>query len=216
MPDLQFFFQRVEVEPFAVAPQLAFKIRIANDTPDEAIHTVALRVQLQLESTRRGYKPEEQERLRDLFGEPERWGKTLKTFLWTHTSVVVPAFSESTEVSLPVPCTFDFNVAATKYFAGLSEGEIPVCAQFSGTVFYAQNDGSLQVMPIPWDKEVRFRIPVKVWKDLMDAYYPGIAWLCLERHAFDQLYRYKVERGIPTWEQALDSLLRAAQEEVKS
>jgi Family of unknown function (DUF6084) len=216
MPNLQFFFERVEVEPFAVAPQLAFKIRITNDAPDEAIHTVALRVQLQLESTRRGYKPEEQERLRDLFGEPERWGKTLKTFLWTHTSVVVPAFSESTEVSLPVPCTFDFNVAATKYFAGLSEGEIPVCAQFSGTVFYAQNGGPLQVMPIPWDKEVRFRIPVKVWKDLMDTYYPGIAWLCLERDAFDRLYRYKVERGIPTWEQALESLLRAAQEEVKS
>jgi hypothetical protein len=216
MPNLQFSFERVEVEPFAVAPQLAFKIRVTNDTPDEAIHTVALRVQLQLESTRRGYKPEEQEKLRDLFGEPERRGKTLKTFLWTHTSVVVPAFSESTEVSLPVPCTFDFNVAATKYFAGLSEGEIPVCAQFSGTVFYAQNGGPLQVMPIPWDKEVRFRIPVKVWKDLMDTYYPGIAWLCLERDAFNQLYRYKVERGIPTWEQALESLLRAAQEEVKS
>jgi hypothetical protein len=216
MPNLQFFFERVEVEPFAVAPQLAFKIRVTNDTQDEAIHSVALRVQLQLESPRRGYKPEEQEKLRDLFGEPERWGKTLKTFLWTHTSVVVPAFSESTEVSLPVPCTFDFNVAATKYFAGLSEGEIPVCAQFSGTVFYAQNGGPLQVMPIPWDKEMRFRIPVKVWKDLMDTYYPGIAWLCLERDAFDRLYRYKVERGIPTWEQALESLLRAAQEEVKS
>jgi Family of unknown function (DUF6084) len=216
MPNLQFFFERVEVEPFAVAPQLAFKIRVTNDTPDEAIHTVALRVQLQLESPRRGYKLEEQEKLRDLFGEPERWGKTLKTFLWTHTSVVVPAFSGSTEVSLPVQCTFDFNAAATKYFAGLSEGEIPVCAQFSGTVFYAQDGGPLQVMPIPWDKEVRFRIPVKVWKDLMDTYYPGIAWLCLERDAFNQLYRYKVERGIPTWEQALESLLRAAQEEVKS
>ena len=128
-----------------------------------------------------------------------------------------PLFPECTEVSLPVPCTFDFNVAATKYFAGLTEGEIPVCAQFSGTVFYAQNGGPLQVMPIPWDKEVRFRMPVKVWKDLMDTYYPGMAWLCLERDAFDRLYRYKVERGIPTWEQALESLLaRPLEEEVKS
>ena len=80
--------------------------------------------------------------------------------------------------------------------------------QFSGTVFYAQDGGLLQVIPIPWDKEVRFRMPVKVWKDLMDAYYPGAAWLCLERDAFEQLYRYKVERGIPTWEQALESLFR--------
>ncbi len=216
MPDLHFAFEKVEVEPFAVAPQLAFKLSVTNQTPDETIHTIALRAQVQLESTRRGYSPHEQKRLRDLFGELERWSKTLKTFLWTHTSVIVPAFTGTTEVSLPVPCTFDFNVAATKYFAGLSEGEIPVCAQFSGTVFYAENDGPLQVMPISWDKEVRFRISVKVWRDLMDAYYPGIAWLCLERDAFDRLYQYKVERGIPTWEQALESLFRAAEQEVKS
>jgi hypothetical protein len=216
MPDLQFSFEGVEVEPFAIAPQLAFKLRLTNNTPDETIHTVNLRSQVQLETTRRGYNPQEQERLRDLFGEPERWSRTLKTFLWTHTSVIVPAFSETIQVSLPVPCTFDFNVATTKYFAGLSEGEIPVCAQFSGTIFYAHQGGPLQVVPISWDKEVHFRIPVKVWKDLMDAYYPGTAWLCLERDAFDHLYRYKVERGVPTWEQALEGLLRAAEEEVKS
>ena len=98
MPDLQFSFDRVEVEPFAVAPQLTFKLRLTNNPPDEAIHTVALRAQVQLESTRRGYNPQEQKKLRDLFGEPERWGKTLKTFLWTHTSVIVPAFSGTTEV----------------------------------------------------------------------------------------------------------------------
>ena len=154
--------------------------------------------------------------MRDLFGEPERWGQTLKTLLWTHTSTIVPAFSDTTLVNLPVPCTFDFNVAATKYFAGLEEGEVPLCVQFSGTVFYTHNDGPLQVMPIPWDKEVHFRMPVKVWRDLMDTYYPGTAWLCLEREAFERLYRYKVERGIPTWEQALESLFRAAEEEVKS
>lgn len=216
MPDLHFFLEAVEVEPFAVAPQLGFKLRLTNSTPDETIHTVALRAQIQLETTRRGYMPDEQQRLRDLFGEPERWSRTLKTLLWTHTSLIVPAFSGSTEVTLPVPCTFDFNVAATKYFAGLSQGEVPICAQFSGTVFYANGGGSLQVVPIPWDKEIHFRMPVRIWRDLMSAYYPGVAWLCLERDAFDQLYRYKVERGIPTWEKALESLLGAAEQEVKS
>ncbi len=73
MPDLHFAFEKVEVEPFAVAPQLAFKLRVTNQTPDETIHTIALRAQVQLESTRRGYSPQEQKRLRDLFGEPERW-----------------------------------------------------------------------------------------------------------------------------------------------
>lgn len=216
MPDLHFAMEKVEVEPFAVTPQLAFKLRIANAPPQEAIHTVALRAQVQIEATRRGYNSQEQEHLSDLFGEPSRWGQTLRTFLWTHSSVIVPAFLEKTLVSLPVPCTFDFNVAATKYFAGLSEGEIPLCVQFSGTVFYAETGGPLRVIPIPWDKEVRFRLPVKVWKDLMDAYYPGTAWLCLERDAFERLNRYKMDRGMPTYEQALESLLRGVEEEVKS
>ena len=216
MPDLHFAFERVEVEAFAVTPQLAFILRLTNSTPDETIHTVALRVQVQLETTRRLYNAQEQKNLRDLFGEPERWSKTLKTFLWTHASTIVPSFSGTTLVNLPVPCTFDFNVAATKYFAGFDEGEVPLCLQFSGTVFYSQDGGALQVVPIPWDKEVRFRMPVKIWKDLMDAYYPGTAWLCLQRDAFEQLFRYKVEQGIPTWEQALESLFRVAEEEVES
>jgi Family of unknown function (DUF6084) len=215
MADLQFALEKIDVEPFAVTPQMAFKLRITNASPDEVIHTVALRAQVQIEATRRGYSPPEQEQLSDLFGEPERWGTTLKTFLWTHTSAIVPGFSEKTIVSLPVPCTFDFNVAATKYFAGLSDGEIPLCVQFSGTVFYAAHGGPLQVAPISWDKELRFRLPVKVWRDLMDTYYPGTAWLCLERDVFEQLSRYKMEHGIPTFEKALESLMRNVAEEVE-
>ncbi len=49
----------------------------------------------------------------------------------------------------------------------------------------------------------------------MDTYYPGVAWLCLERGVFEQLNRYKVERGIPTWEKAMEGLLSGATEEVK-
>ena len=215
MPELGFHLDHADVEPYAIAPQMLFKLRLTN-TGSEKIHSVALRAQIQIEAPRRGYSAPEQAQLRDLFGEPARWGQTLKTFLWTHASTIVPAFEGATDVNLPVPCTFDFNVAATKYFAGLTEGEIPICVQFSGTVFYSEQDGPLQVIPIPWDKEVRFRLPVMLWKKLMDTYYPGVTWLCLERHAFEQLYRYKVERGIPTWEQALESLLRHVEEEVQS
>ena len=215
MPDLQFQIEGAEVEPFAVSPMLAFRLRITNNRADERIHSVALRAQVQIESTRRSYSAQEQTGLRDLFGEPERWGQTLRTFLWTHTSAIVPAFQDSTEPKLLVPCTFDFNIATTKYFAGLVEGEVPLCVQFSGSVFYAQDDGPLQVVPIPWDKEVHFRLPVKLWKELMETYYPGVAWLCLEWDTFERLYRYKVERGIPTWEQALQSLLHSVEEEAK-
>ena len=216
MPDLSFHVERAEVVPFAVTPQLALKLCVNNADAAEAIHTVALRCQIQIEASRRRYTPDEQERLRDLFGEPERWGQTLRTFLWTHTSAVVPPFISNIQIDLPVPCTFDFNVATTKYFAGLSEGDIPLCLQFSGTAFYAKGDGPLQVMLIPWDKEVRFKLPVQVWKELMDTYYPNSAWLCLRRDVFERLHRFKIENGIPTWEEAIERVLSCTEDEVRS
>ena len=207
MPDLSFQIEKAEPQRFTVAPTLLFKLRIANPAPNETIHSVALRCQIQLEVARRQYTPEDQSHLKDLFGEPDRWSQTLKTMLWTHASVVAPAFQDTAVVDVPVPCTFDFNVAATKYFHGLADGDVPLNFLFSGTVFYADESGSLQVAPIPWDKEARFRLPVKAWRDMMEIYYPNTAWLCLRRDVFERMYQYKVEHGIPTWEQALERLL---------
>ena len=114
MPDLTFQIEKAEPQRFTVAPTLLFKLRITNATPNETVHSVALRCQIQLEVTRRQYSPTDQDQLKDLFGEAERWSQTLKTMLWTHASVVAPAFSDTAVVDVPVPCTFDFNVAATK------------------------------------------------------------------------------------------------------
>jgi hypothetical protein len=216
MPDLQLNIESAEVVQYAAAPLLAFKLRIVNSPSDEVIHTIALRAQIQIEATRRKYDADEQSRLLDLFGEPDRWGQTLRTMLWTHASVVVPGFTGSVLADIPVPCTFDFNVAATKYFHGLTSGDLPLCFQFSGTVFYQSEDGTLQVAPISWDKEAKFRLPVKVWKDLMDAYYPNSAWLALQKDTFERLYQYKVREGIPTWEGALERALNALPETVRS
>lgn len=207
MPDLSFKIEEGVVVPFAIAPTLAIKLRIANADTGETIHTIALRCQIQIDVTKRRYTPEEQESMRDLFGEPERWSQTLRSLLWTHVSVVVPAFKDSTLVDLPVPCTFDFNVAATKYFQGLASGEIPLIIMFSGTVFYADSENVLQVAPISWEQEARFSLPVKVWRDMMDSYYPNSAWLNLHRDVFERLYRYKTQRGIPSWEQVFESML---------
>ena len=211
MPDLSFLVEKAEAQRFAAAPTLIFKLRITNANPSETIHTVALRSQIQLEVTKRQYTAEDQRKLRDLFGEPDRWSQTLKTLLWTHASVVAPAFEHSIVVDLPVPCTFDFNVAATKYFHGLTDGDVPLTFLFSGTVFYANEEGAMQVAPIPWDKEAKFRLPRQAWSEMMDIYYPNTAWLCLRRDVFERLYQYKVEHGIPSWEQALENLLPAAE-----
>lgn len=209
MPELGFQVEEATVVPFAAAPSLAFKLRITNHPANENIHTIALRCQILLDVTRRRYSPEEQKRMLDLFGEPERWSQTLRSLLWTHVNVVVPGFKESTIVELPVPCTFDFNVAATKYFAGLQEGDIPLLLQFSGTVFYAQPDGLLQVSPISWQHESKFRLSVKIWRAMMDTYYPNSAWLCLRRDVFDRLNQYKMQHGIPTWEALIETVVPA-------
>lgn len=213
MPDLRFEVRGAEAVSHAVSPQLAFKLRIEN-AGAELIQTVALRCQILIEVARRPYTPQDQERLRDLFGEPKRWSETLRSLLWTHTSLVVPPFTGATDADLPAPCSFDFNVAAVKYFEGLDAGEIPLCLQFSGTVFY-QNGGLLQVAPIPWDREARFRLPLKVWREMMDHYYPNTAWLGLRRDVFDRLYQFKVRHGIPTWEATVEQALDEAEEVVR-
>jgi hypothetical protein len=216
MPDLRLTIEGAEVAQYAAAPLLAFKLRIANNPAEEIIHTVALRAQIQIEATRRKYDAAEQARLWDLFGEPDRWGQTLRSMLWTHAGIVVPRFTGSVLADIPVPCTFDFNVAATKYFHGLTGGDLPLCFQFSGTVFYQGREEALQVAPISWDKEAKYRLPIKVWKDLMDMYYPNSAWLALQRDTFEKLYQYKVREGIPTWEEVIERALNALSETVRS
>jgi Family of unknown function (DUF6084) len=216
MPDLDFRVESVAPVPYAAAPMLSFKLRVTNKNREEVIHSMALRAQIQIEVSRRHYSAAEQARLGDLFGEPARWGQTLKTMLWTHIAVSVPAFQGETTVEVPVPCTFDFNVAATKYFHGLDEGDLPLNVLFSGTLFYRGEQEELQVAPISWEKEAKFRLPVKTWKQMIDEYYPNTAWLCLRRDAFERLYEYKVRNGIPTWEQAIERLFQNADEPVRS
>jgi hypothetical protein len=213
VPDLQFQIDGAEAVPHAAAPLLALKLRIKNQPDDEAIHTLSLRCQVQIEPTRRRYAGAEQEKLRDLFGEPERWSRTARSLLWMNTSLAVPGFTGTTVTDLQLPCTFDFNIATTKYFHALETGDIPLCVLFSGTAFYRGEDGALQVTRIPWDRETNYRLPVAVWKLMMDQHYPGSAWLRLQRDTFDRLYQYKVRNGIPTWEQMLDKLVASKKED---
>jgi hypothetical protein len=212
MPDLTFQVESAAAVPYSAAPLLSFRLGVANADSQQPIFSVALRCQIQIEVTRRRYSERDQARMLDLFGEPERWSQTLRNMLWTNASAVVAPFTGSSTVEMQVPCTFDFNIAATKYFHGLEDGEIPLCLMFSGSILYDSGAGVVQVAPISWAKETRFRLPVKLWRDMMDIYYPNSAWMCLRRDVFDRLYRYKVQHGIPTWEQALESLLPPTEE----
>jgi hypothetical protein len=201
-PDLHFKIEQAQALRFAASPHIVFKLRVTNRT-NQKVHSVVLKCQVQLDVSRRHYTPGEQQHLTDLFGEPERWGQTLHSMLWTNTSTIVPSFEETTVVDLQIPCTFDFNVAATKYFDAIADGEIPIGFYFSGTVFYATEQAPFQASPISWEQEASYAMPIRTWREMMDAYYPNSAWLCLGREAFDRLHAYKIQYGIPTFDQAL-------------
>src|SRR5579871_6540714 len=109
MLDLSFQVEGAEPQRHAAEPLLLFKLRVTAAAGTPPVHTVALRCQLRIEPARRRYRPEEQQRLLDLFGTPERWGQTLRPMLWTHVSVLVPPFAGSTSVDLPLTCSHDFS-----------------------------------------------------------------------------------------------------------
>ena len=213
MPDLHFSIEGAEVQEFAAVPSLLFKLRVEN-LEDEPIRSVALNTQVRIAARQRHYEESEQGRLKELFGEPSGWGNTLRSLLWTHTVLQVPRFSGSTVVDMPVACTYDFEVVATKYLYALEGGEVPLEFLFSGTVFYAVEGGRLQTARISWEKEAEYRLPVRLWKEMMEHYFPNSAWIRLRKDAFDDLYDYKVRKGFPTWEAAIESLLRASEQEV--
>jgi hypothetical protein len=213
MVDLAFAVEGIEVERYAAAPALLFKLRVAASPRDVAIQNVMLQCQLRIDASRRRYSQGEHAPLIELFGETHRWSETLHSMLWTHASAQISAFKGERIADLPVPCSFDFNIAATKYFYGLDGGEVPLTLLFSGTVFYRDEDGLLQMEQIPWSKETACRLPVSLWREMMDVYYPASAWLRIDRTAFDALQRYRRRRGFTSWEQALAALLDGQREE---
>ncbi|MEO8955369.1 MAG: DUF6084 family protein [Ktedonobacteraceae bacterium] len=216
MPDLSFEVISAEAAAYSVVPLLNFKMRIVNANEEEQIQNISLKSQIMLTVTQRRYNAEEKAKLQELFGEPERWGKTLRTFLWTHVTTVVPRFTGSTIVELPVPCSYDFEVVSTKYFNALEDGDIPLNFLFSGTIFYRGEEGTLQIGQVSWSKEANYRLPVALWKEAIASAFPNSAWIRMHKDVFDQLYQYKITQGLITWDDVLARLLRASSEEVPS
>jgi hypothetical protein len=207
MPELNFKVTGVEPAARGLIPLLHFHLEVTNTPETELIQAVILQAQIQIQSAHRPYDDEEKEKLVDLFGTPDRWGQTLRNRLWAHANATVRPFAKMTEAVLPIQCTYDLNVTATKYFYALKEGEVPLLFLFSGTIFYAAPDGRLQVQQIAWDKECTYPIPVRVWQELMEHHYPNSAWVSLHRDVFEKLYAYKRQQGLPTWEQTIERLL---------
>jgi hypothetical protein len=186
---------------------LHFKLVVTNTPPNETIQSVILQAQIQIQAPGRSYSESEKPKLIDLFGTPDQWGTTLRARLWTLSNTTIRTFTGNTEAILPVPCSFDLNVAGTKYFYALEGGEVPLLFLFSGTIFYAGADGHLQVQQISWNKECSYWMPVQLWKNLMEEHYPNSGWLYLDREVFERLCAYKRQAGFTNWDQAIEKLL---------
>jgi hypothetical protein len=209
MPDLAFEIRGAEAMRAVAAPALALHLEISSKPPEAAIQSIILNCQIQIEAARRRYDPGEQQQLRDLFGEPERWGQTLRPLLWTNLTTTVPGFSGSVCIDLAIPCTLDFNVTATKYFHGVN-GAAPLTVLFSGTVFYRGEANELQAAPIPWRSEARFSLPADVWKQAIELQHSNTRWLALRRDVFERLYDFKVAAGLATFDDAVERIIEHA------
>jgi hypothetical protein len=203
VPELSFAVEGAEPLEHAAAPTLRFALRI--ESPDEQpIKSILLDTQIQIAARRRPYDAAAHDRLFELFGPSANWGTSLRTLLWTRTTRVVPPFPGATVVDLDVPCSYDLEVIASRYFDALGDGDVPLEFLFSGSVFAGT---PLQVTRLSWEQEAEYRLPVSVWKETLERHFRGTAWLRLGKDAFDRLSAYKSRNALASWDDAVDRLL---------
>ncbi|MET9470331.1 DUF6084 family protein [Streptomyces sp. NPDC006544] len=212
MTDFGFTCTGVRADPYAAGPTLVFRLRVTagGDPGPTRVHALALRCQLRIEPARRGYGPAEAAGLADLFGERSRWGTTLQPVQFAQVALMVPSFTGETEIDVVVPCTYDMDIAASRYFSSLEDGEAPLLMLFSGTAFTGA--GGFHVEPVPWDREASYRMPVAVWHEMVEQHFPGCGWLRLPRDVMDDLLAFRSRHALASWEATVRTLLDAAAE----
>ncbi len=122
---------------------------------------------------------------------------------------MVQGFTGVTEISLPLECTYDFEVAASKYLHALRDGAVPLLFLFSGTVFVPGERG-FSVRQVSWECEAQHEMPVAVWNDLVRIHYPSAGWVRLGHDTVSALAAYKSARGMLDFDDAVTTLLAEA------
>jgi hypothetical protein len=208
--DVDFTCEDTVADRYAAGPTVVLKMR-AHESSGTRVHALALRCQVRIEPIRRLYSDAEAAKVVDLFGDRPRWGSTMQPLQLAFLSQVLPGFAGSCAFDLVLPLSYDVDVAAHKYLAGLEDGDVPLLLLFSGQVFTG-TAGAIAVQPVPWHKEATVRLPVAVWREAMDAHFPGQAWLRVSRSTFDRLSVYRGRHGLVSFDDALDRLMEEADE----
>ncbi len=208
-PDLDFEVLGARSVRFAAAPMLALDLQISEPSGRQ-VYMVALTIQLMIEPARRAYDDGTHTRLEGLFGAPERWAVTTRSLVWAQLDIVVPAFTGTTTVAVPIACHFDLELAAAKYLYSLPDGVAPLALHFNGMIYYPAENGGLQMVLVPWNKSIDFRMPVSVWRDTIEHYYPNTAWVALRSQTLEALQQEKLRRGLATLDGCVEVLLDQA------
>lgn len=192
----------------AALPTLQFRARVRT-LGIGAVRSVALESHIRIATDPRNYCEQDRHRLADLLGGPVGVLRPPPGLLWARATTQIPPFTGETQVEIPVICSYDFEVVAGRFLHSLSGGVVPLDFRFSGAVFY-DHDDRLQASRLPPETTATFPMPVRVWRDLMEHYFPGTAWLRLDREVFDALCGYRTANKLTSWSQTLRSLLRSA------
>lgn len=196
-PEPEFEVLGASARRHAALPALDFDVHVSEPSGRQ-VYTIALGVQVMIEPARRTYDAPTRERLVELFGPPERWATTTRSLVWHKADVLVPNFLGATTFRVSIPCTYDLEVAAAKYFYSLPGGDVPLAFNFNGTVFYREDDGRLQMSLVPWSCSAEFRFPAGIWREMMQEEYPNAGWIVLQHQTLAALQEEKARRGLPT------------------
>ncbi len=198
-----------QVVRHAAVPMLSLELQVS-ESAGRSVYMVGLRIQLMIEPARRSYDEDTRARLVELFGPPERWGVTTRSLVWSQIDLFVPAFTGSTVVSAPIVCHGDMELAATRYLNALPDGEAPLALHFNGTIYYPDENRGLQMVLVPWNRSIDFRMPVAVWRETMEHYYPHTGWISINQRTLEALGAEKRRRGLSTLDDCVCALLRDA------
>ena len=132
-----------------------------------------------------------------------------RSFRWAQADALVPAFDGRDRVrarACPAPTTSSSPPPSTS--TGSPDGEAPLRFHFNGTVFYEADDGRMQIVQVPWDRSAALRDAGRglAGDDRRRTTRTAAGCRCTPRRS-SGCERLKAERGLPTFDAAVDELL---------
>lgn len=192
--------------PFAATPTMRFQGAVTEPEGVE-VQSIALTAQVMIDPARRGYDPKTRERLAELFGPPASWAPSTSGLAWARVAATVPGFTGSAAFAIEVPCTYDLEVAAAKYFYAVCEGLIPLSFHFNGNVFYRGERGQMMIVPVSWSSTAQFSMPIATWRAMIAEHYPGGGWIRVDDETLAALNDRRGARGLSSFDACVRELL---------